>query len=252
MTIYGVKNRRQVFFPSGRSKIALQQNTRAIVFPLFTCLFTKENDRLCKRQFLIFIITRLSLFSLSHYASSSFKIPLMKWLFLFLLIVSTSSLFAQKDSLPTLKSILLEQLKTTHNAKDWFVPPVLAVQGLTAEQANWKDSSENHSIAQLTTHLIFWNKQLLDKFKGDKPDAFNGDNKETFSPVTDASWTITVKQLDDILSEWERVVAEADDKKLTKWYSTIAHIGTHNAYHTGQILYIRKMKGWWDDSNGVK
>ena len=170
---------------------------------------------------------------------------LMGWL-----VVNSS--FAQTDSAPTLKSIILEQLRTTHNVKDWFVPPVLAVQGLTAAQVNWKDSSENHSIAQLTTHLIFWNKQLLDKFKGNKPDAFSGDNKETFAPVTEASWVATVKQLDAVLTEWETMVAAADDNKLMKWYSTLAHIGTHNAYHTGQILYIRKMKGWWDDKNGVK
>src|SRR5438046_3751174 len=102
---------------------------------------------------------------------------------LFALIVYNSN--AQNDSTPTLRSILLEQLKTTHNVKDWFVPPTIAVAGLTAEQANWKDSSDNHSIAQLTTHLIFWNKQLLDKFKGIQPDAFNGNNKETFSPVNE-------------------------------------------------------------------
>ncbi len=163
-----------------------------------------------------------------------------------------SVLHAQTDSTPTLKSILLEQLKTTHNVKDWFVPPSLAVEGVTAKQANWKDSSTNHSIAQLTTHLIFWNKQMLDKFKGDKPDTFSGDNKETFTPVTDETWAVTVKQLDQVLSEWERVVASADEARLKKWYSSIAHIGTHNAYHTGQIIYIRKMKGWWNDDKGVK
>jgi hypothetical protein len=159
---------------------------------------------------------------------------------------------AQNDSMPTLKSILLEQLKTTHNVKDWFVPPNIAVAGLTAEQANWKDSSENHSIAQLTTHLIFWNKQLLDKFEGIKPDAFNGDNKETFSPVDENSWNATVKRLDSVLTALENAVQNADEKKLNAWYSTIAHVGPHNAYHTGQIIYIRKMKGWWDDNNGVK
>lgn len=176
----------------------------------------------------------------------------MKRLIFSVLFFSAASAFGQKDTVPALKSILLEQLRTTHNVKDWFVPPLLAVQGLTAQQANWKDNTDNHSIAQLATHLIFWNKQLLDKFKGDKPDAFNGDNKETFSTVTDATWPTTVKQLDEVLSEWERAVAAADEKKLAKWYSSIAHIGTHNAYHTGQILYIRKMKGWWDDKNGVK
>ena len=47
-------------------------------------------------------------------------------------------------------------------------------------------------------------------------------------------------------------VQNADEKKLAGWYSTIAHIGTHTAYHTGQVIYIRKMKGWWNDENGVK
>ena len=87
------------------------------------------------------------------------------FLTLFLAFIVFSS-YAQNDSTPTLKSILLEQLKTTHNVKDWFVPPSIAIAGLTAEQANWKDNTENHSIAQLTTHLIFWDRQTLDKFEG--------------------------------------------------------------------------------------
>jgi hypothetical protein len=160
--------------------------------------------------------------------------------------------YAQNDSMPTLKSILSEQLKTTHNVKDWFVPPTIAIAGLSAEQANWKDNSENHSIAQLTTHLIFWNKQLLAKFEGIPPDAFNGNNKETFTAVNEITWSATVQRLDSVLTAWENAINIADEKKLRTWYSNIAHIGTHNAYHTGQIIYIRKMKGWWDDNNGVK
>lgn len=159
---------------------------------------------------------------------------------------------AQNDAPPTLKSILLEQLKTTHDVKDWFVPPSIAIAGLTPEQANWKDNTENHSIAQLTTHLIFWNLQMLDKFEEKTPDAFDGNNKETFTPVNENTWSATIQRLDSVLKAWESSVEKADDKKLQKWYSTIAHIGTHNAYHTGQIIYIRKMKGWWDADNGVK
>jgi len=177
----------------------------------------------------------------------------MKKIFILLFVIKVFALQAQSDSVvPALKTILLEQLKTTHNVKDWFVPPNIAVQGLTAEQANWKDGSDNHSIAQLATHLIFWNTQLLDKFKGEKPPAFDGNNKETFAPVDEASWNVTVQRLDSLLTEWEHAVENADEKKLGSWYSTIAHIGTHNAYHTGQIIYIRKMKGWWDENNGVK
>lgn len=177
----------------------------------------------------------------------------MKYLFsLCLVLALTSSSSAQKESTPTLKSILMEQLKTTHNVKDWFVPPSIAVAGLTPEQANWKDSSGNHSIAQLTTHLIFWNMQMLDKFEGKPQSPFNGDNKETFAPVNENTWNATVQRLDSVLTAWETAVKNSDENKLQKWYSTIAHIGTHNAYHTGQIIYIRKMNRWWDDNNGVK
>src|SRR6478735_3219876 len=130
----------------------------------------------------------------------------MKYTLLFIFSFVVYSSFAQNDSVVSLRSILLEQLKTTHNVKDWFVPPTLAVAGLTAEQANRKDSSDNHSIAQLTTHLIFWNKQSLDKFNGKQPDAFNGNNKETFTNVTEASWKSTVQQLDSILTAWETAV----------------------------------------------
>ena len=176
----------------------------------------------------------------------------MKYIFTLLILSSTFITKAQTQQAQTLKSILLEQLKTTHNVQDWFVPSILAVKGLTPEQANWKDSSENHSIAQLTTHLIFWDEHALNKFVGKDTSSFNGDNKETFSPVDETSWPAAIAKLDSVLTAWEVAVQNADDAKLQKWYSTIAHIGTHNAYHTGQILYIRKMKGWWNDDNGVK
>ncbi|MEO8764363.1 MAG: DinB family protein [Ginsengibacter sp.] len=177
----------------------------------------------------------------------------MKYYLALFCALSVYGSFAQKtDSVPTLRSILLEQLTTTHNIKDWFVPPGIAIAGLTAEQANWKDNTDNHSIAQLTTHLIFWNMQLLDKFEGKKPAAFNGNNKETFTAVNEVTWPATVQRLDSVLTAWENIIKNSDEKKLRTWYSNIAHIGTHNAYHTGQIIYIRKMKGWWDENNGIK
>lgn len=175
----------------------------------------------------------------------------MKYFFIALFSLTVFTVNAQTSE-PTLKSILLEQLKTTHNVKDWFVPIDSAIAGLTPDQANWTDGSNNHSIAQLTTHLIFWNQQILSKLKSEKPESFDGDNKETFSPVDNTSWEATVKKIDAVMTEIEKIVEAATDAQLKQMASTIAHIGTHNAYHTGQILYIRKMKGWWDDNNGVK
>src|ERR1041385_434591 len=169
-----------------------------------------------------------------------------------LLLSASAALAESGPSAPTLKSVLLEQLKETHSEEAWFVPVNIAIQGLTPEQASWKDTTDNHSIAQLVNHLIFWNQQQLAKFKGEKPAPFSGDNKETFSGVDKTAWETSVKQIDEVLKAWETAIEQADETKLAKWYSTIAKISTHNAYHTGQIIYIRKMKGNWDPSKGVK
>ena len=41
----------------------------------------------------------------------------------------------------------------------------------------------------------------------------------------------------------EHLVETADDAQLNKWADSIAHISAHNAYHVGQIIYIRKLQG---------
>ena len=169
------------------------------------------------------------------------------------LFLSLSILASAEDKKPaTLKSILLEQLRTTHNQKDWFVPANTAVEGLTPEQASWKDGSGNHSVGQLTVHLIFWNQQELAKFKGETPAKFDGNNNETFDSFDKKKWNDAVKQLDDVLTAWEKAVEAADDKKIEASASTIAHIGAHNAYHIGQMIFVRKLQGSWDPEKGVK
>ena len=132
------------------------------------------------------------------------------------------------------------------------MPVNVAVEGVTPEQAKWRDKSGNHSIGQLANHLAFWNSEQLAKFKGEKPPAYNGNNEETFNSFDSNTWADTVKKLDFVLTQWEQAVEAADEAKLKTWASAIAHIGTHNAYHTGQIIYIRRLQGSWDPSNGVK
>jgi uncharacterized damage-inducible protein DinB len=152
----------------------------------------------------------------------------------------------------TLRSILLDQLKTTHAEKDWFVPANVAVQGLTPEQASWTDGKGNHSIGQLAYHLVFWNTQALAKFKGATPPRFSGNNDETFTAFDAKQWNQTVQELDKVMLDLEKFVETADDKTIEKDAPTIARIGTHNAYHIGQIIYIRRLQGSWNPENGVK
>ena len=161
-------------------------------------------------------------------------------------------LHAQNGSTATLRTILLEQLRTTHNQKDWFVPIGGSLAGLTPEQASWTSGKGNHSIGQIAQHLLFWNQQNLNSFLGKPSDSSKVVNDETFNSFNRANWAQLKKQLDDVMTAWEKAVQAADEKKLAAGASTIAHIGTHNAYHVGQILYIRKLQGSWDPKEGVK
>src|ERR1700751_3246530 len=109
-----------------------------------------------------------------------------------LIMLSLPLIASAQDKQPpaptTLRGVLLEQLKTTHNNKDWFVPANIAVQGLTAEQASWTDGKGNHSIGQLAYHLVFWNRRNLQVLKGEKPEKFSGDNDETFDKFDGKKW----------------------------------------------------------------
>src|SRR5690242_6398991 len=95
----------------------------------------------------------------------------------------------------TLREVLLEQLHTTHDKEDWFVPIKVAVDGLTPEQAKWTDGHGNHSVGQLANHLAFWNERSLEQFEGKKPAAFSGNNDETFNSFDSKTWAETVRRL---------------------------------------------------------
>ncbi len=171
---------------------------------------------------------------------------------LLLLTLPMASIAQDKKPPTTLRGVLIEQLRTTHSAEDWFVPANIAVAGLTAEQAKWSPGKDVHSVGQLANHLLFWNTRELAEFKGEKPQPFSGNNDETFNNFDAAQWAETVTRLDAVLTDWEKAVEAADDQKLAANASLIAHIGAHNAYHIGQIIYVRKLQGSWDPSKGVK
>lgn len=146
---------------------------------------------------------------------------------------------------PNVKSLLVQQLKNTHTNQEWFVPTKKAIEGLTLEQSNWKDSTENHSIGELVSHLIFWNEMNLKAFKGENVPEFNDDNKETFKNNNWQDWQNSIRRLDSIQTEWERLTENATDEQILEWDTEIANMTAHTAYHTGQIIYIRKQNGWW-------
>jgi uncharacterized damage-inducible protein DinB len=179
-------------------------------------------------------------------------------------IVATSAFSVAQTPTPsaapvTLRSLLISELHSTHDTAEWFTPIKAAVAGLTAEQAKWVpqnasgklDPSANHSVGMLAYHLAFWNENALARLRGEKP-ASPSDNNETFNDFDAARWDDIVGRLDRVMKDLEAEVQKMPDEKLATAAATISHISTHNAYHTGQILYVRKLQGSWNPENGVK
>jgi DinB superfamily len=156
---------------------------------------------------------------------------------------------AKQKQPPTLKSILLTELRETHNQKNWFVSAKEAGAELTPEQAAWSDG-KNHSVGQLVAHLVFWNSVNLAAFKGEHPQE-PADNNDTFK-FDPQQWDATVKKFDDVMTQLENFVENADDATLARIAPNVARVAEHNAYHIGEMIAVRKEHGMWNPDLGVK
>jgi hypothetical protein len=155
----------------------------------------------------------------------------------------------QATSGSPLKALLLQELRETHNQKNWFVSEKEAVAGLTPEQAAWSDG-KNHSVGQLVQHLNFWNAANFARLKHEPPRQA-GNNDETFN-FDPRQWPAVLKDFDRTMDELEQFVQSRDDATLQTIAPTIALIAQHNAYHIGEMVTSRKKQGSWNPDLGVK
>jgi hypothetical protein len=167
------------------------------------------------------------------------------------LLVSSLPVAAQQPAEPSspLRTILLQELRETHNQKNWFVSEKEAVTGLTGEQAAWSDG-KNHSVGQLVQHLAYWNAANLANLKH-QPARKAGSNDETFT-FDPKQWDTALKDFDRTMTELEAFVQSQDDASVVRIAPTIARIAQHNAYHIGEMITSRKKQGSWNPELGVK
>lgn len=151
----------------------------------------------------------------------------------------------------TLKQIdmLLNALDSTFDKENWYAPFRHAIEGLTAEQAVWKSAGKaTKSIWENVNHLTYYKERLAAKLEG---------QEWTNNLDGDATFNLTKQSSDD--KEWEKVIERAEDaqhnlrkvlstiskEKLEQLASNLLDIMLHDAYHTGQIIQLRKMQGSW-------
>ncbi|WP_172198597.1 DinB family protein [Saccharibacillus qingshengii] len=151
------------------------------------------------------------------------------------------------------REILLDQLRACRSENGWFTSMASAVKGLTQKQADWKSNEEMNSVHEIVQHLNFYNERYLKRFLGETIETFEGSNDDTFDPRErgEGTWQQTLDAYDSVMAGWIEAIEQADDAAVEKWTGDFTHLTIHNAYHIGQIVFIRKQQGSWDKKYGV-
>jgi uncharacterized damage-inducible protein DinB len=156
------------------------------------------------------------------------------------------------------KEFLLDQLEVCRNVESWIQPLSAALENLSLEDISWRQNNFTHTIGEIVYHLYFYNERWLRRFKGEIPIEVIESNASTFREMenlTREDWQELVERLDENLANWQQAINEADESKLYEsipnfpvdaiWWRALSNLCTHNAYHIGQILYIRKAQDSW-------
>ncbi len=150
-----------------------------------------------------------------------------------------------------MKELLGYLFQATDDQAGWFAPLKPAIEGLSEAQARWKPEWADHSVAGILAHLHFYHRQELEKFRSRPVPAASGNNDTTFAPPAEGDWSKLVEEARQTLQDWRREISSADPDKLKASSSLIGDLATHLAYHTGQIVLLRKAQGSWNPANGV-
>jgi hypothetical protein len=156
----------------------------------------------------------------------------------------------------TIKELLLDHLTYTFEKESWQPPLGQAVEGLTAAQAAWKPSPDRHSIWQIVRHVILWKEGVLDAWGGNVPDYREFERADwAEASGDDPTWQADVRRLHDVTQRVKERVRILDPDALAEKIATyqgvapqvlavrLTRMATHDAYHAGQIRYLRVLQG---------
>ncbi|WP_102273231.1 DinB family protein [Cytobacillus massiliigabonensis] len=153
------------------------------------------------------------------------------------------------------KDVIADQLLANANDPSWYLPFAESVKHLTEKEAFWKPNKDCHSIAEIVQHLLYWNETWQTRYKESNVQAVLplDNNNESFIIPDNQSFSNIKERLLIVLLQWQDLLTEERVEsdvcgfpEKVKWWEVLGNVTTHNAYHIGQIIYIRKLQKSWD------
>jgi uncharacterized damage-inducible protein DinB len=153
------------------------------------------------------------------------------------------------------KDVLIQGWDFAYDLEGWYPPLKQALKDVDAAHAIWSAPGEaSNTIGQLVHHLLYYKERFLYRLEQKTWPYKVITNEQTFLPLQhtlDLPWEKLVSKLSLIHSEIRKKIFELTDHELDSnlpdnpidWQ--ILTLVMHDAYHTGQIVFIRKLYGSW-------
>lgn len=152
------------------------------------------------------------------------------------------------------KDVLSDQLLANANDPSWYLPFSDSVENLSEEDALWKPNENSNSIAEIVQHLLYWNETWQTRYQKSHLNAVPSieNNNNSFIIPENKTFNDLKEELLKVLLQWQDLLTEEKIESNVngfpvpaQWWAILGNVVTHNAYHIGQIIYIRKLQKSW-------
>lgn len=158
------------------------------------------------------------------------------------------------------KDIVLHLWDTTYDVEGWHPPLKDALENLDHEGALWRPHKDAHNIWELLNHLICYKDRFICRLEDKSFEPDITDNEQTFQRgigTTEEEWQGRVSHLAHIQTVIRDKVSALSDTDLDKPLpdapigGQMLSLASHDSYHTGQIMFLRKLQGLWPQKRDV-
>ena len=153
------------------------------------------------------------------------------------------------------RDMLISGWDAAFDKEGWYPPLRAALKNVDYRQSTWKAPGKaSHSIGELTDHLLYYKKRFLFRLENKTWTSKIDSNDETFHAKAGGSsenWEQSVRELELVHQKIRKKIIDLSDNDLDSKLPEIAvdaqllTLIMHDAYHTGQIVFIRKLYGSW-------
>lgn len=139
------------------------------------------------------------------------------------------------------RDLLLRMLDDAYVKKAWHGTNLRgSLRGVTAGEALWRPADGRHNIWELAVHCAYWKYAVRRRLTGEKRSAFP--RKGSNWLPTGKSWKDDLRLLREEHHKLRDAIEEAKPAQLKRYERLIYGVAAHDAYHTGQIQLIKKLR----------